>query len=119
VSRGSRQRRLEAEERWPGLFQFLACYLHQDWTIEFSDPAQAIDAAISGSDIDAQIVLVREWGDWNASAGMNQDVRPSVNEGFGVEVHFERSIDARHFMNMVYDKLMVSIRGAKGKDWKA
>jgi hypothetical protein len=119
VSRGSRQRRVDTEKRWPGLFQFLACYLHQDWTVEFSDPAKAIDAAILGTDIDGQIMLVREWNDWNASTAISQDVRSSVNEGFGVEVYFEKSIDARHFMNMVYDKLMMSIRSAKGKDWKS
>ena len=117
MSRATRQRRLDAEERWPDLFRFLGCYLHQDWPEESGSPEAAIDLAIAEHDLQERQTVARQWWDWNAVEGSKFDPRSSVNDGLGVEVWFEKPEEARVFMNSVYDKLIVSIR-KEAKGWK-
>jgi hypothetical protein len=110
VSRKSRERRLEAEERWPNLFQFLAGYLHQDWPELSGAPDKAVDQAIADWDLAGRQRVLTEWRDWNNARGCRADVAAHVNEGLGVEVYFASELAARQFMNMVYEKLVVSVR---------
>jgi hypothetical protein len=41
-----------------------------------------------------------------------------MNDELGVDVFFETDLEARQFMNMVYDKLITSVRAETSKDWK-
>jgi len=118
MNRKSREVRLETEERWPTLYQFLAGYLHQDWGIDHGSPAGAVDAAIVDYPLSRRQQLLREWRIWNGDKGAAFDPRLAVNEGLGVNVHFEEPADARQFMNMVYEKLIASVRSETSKDWK-
>ena len=118
MSRSTRELRLEAEELWPALHQFLGCYLHQDWPDDHISPEGAIDAAISDNPVEILEAVTREWWDWNAKKGALFDPRSAINEGLGVEVVFESPLEARQFMNSVYDKLIISIRGERGEHWK-
>ena len=52
------------------------------------------------------------------TAGAKDDVRDLVNVGFGVNIFFKHQIDARHFMNMVYDKMIVSVREETSRNWQ-
>jgi len=118
MSRKSRERWLEAEERWPALQQFMGCYLHQDWPDDHGSPDNAIEAAIDENPLDVRKAVTRDWWNWNATLGAQYDPRAAINEGLGVEVVFESANEARKFMNSVYDKLVVSIRRETGEPWK-
>ena len=118
MSRKSREHRLKAEERWPSLYQFLAAYCHQDWPDFYDSPESAIDAAIAGRSLESQQVVLREWRDWNAKEGSRHDPRAAVNDGLGVNIMFYQPEDARQFMNMAYDKLIVSVRSEAEAKWK-
>lgn len=118
MSRKSYERRRGAEERWPTLYQFLAGYCHQDWSDFHGTPEGAIDAAIADYSLERQRTVLREWRDWNVAEGSHHDPRAAVNEGLGVNVMFYEPVDARDFMNMVYDKLIVSVRSETEAKWK-
>jgi hypothetical protein len=110
VSRKSRERRLEAEERWPTLSRFLGSYLHEDWPIHSGTPEKAVDEAVSVADFELRRRLLKEWRDWNNVRGCQSDIAVSINDGLGVNVYFEDEVDARSFMNSVYEKLIVAVR---------
>ncbi|MDC8753067.1 contact-dependent growth inhibition system immunity protein [Erythrobacter sp. sf7] len=118
MSRKTRDIRLEAEGRWPTLYQFLGAYCHQDWPEDYGTPEAAVDAAIADYLLPIRQQVLQEWRDWNSTRGAEYDPRSAVNDGFGVDVCFEKPSDARQFMNMVYDKLIVSVRNETSKDWK-
>jgi hypothetical protein len=117
VTRATRQRRLDAKQRWPDLFQLLGAYLHQDWPEESGTPEAAVALAIAEHSLEQRQTVARQWWDWNAVEGSKADPRPAINDGLGVEVWFDTPLEARQFMNAVYDKLIVSIRG-EVRDWK-
>lgn len=118
MSRKSYRLRGEAEERWPALYQFLACYCHEDWPELHGTLEGAIDAAIAGARLEGRKQVAREWWAWNANAGASEDLRAIVNRGLGVKRHFRQPIEARQFMDMVYDKLVLSIRAEAGPYWR-
>jgi CdiI immunity protein len=118
MSRKTREIRLEAEERWPTLYQFLGAYCHQDWPEEYGSPESAVDAAVSDYTLQMRQKALKEWREWNSTQGSDFDPRAAVNDGFGVCVYFKEPTDARQFMNMVYDKLIVSVRKETTQDWK-
>ncbi|MEO6359034.1 MAG: contact-dependent growth inhibition system immunity protein [Sphingomicrobium sp.] len=107
----------EHQERWPALCQFLGGYLHQDWPDVYGKPHLAIAAAVAEYPLSNRQQVAREWWNWNQSAGAVDDVRKQAYS-LGVCVSFNTPIDARHFMNSVYDRLVESIRIEVGRDWK-
>ncbi len=118
MSRKTRQLRIEAEERWPTLQQFLASYCHEDWPEFYGTPENALNVGIAEYPLKERQQFLREWRDWNMTAGAKDDVRDLVNVGFGVNIFFKHQIDARHFMNMVYDKMIVSVREETSRNWQ-
>lgn len=118
MSRKRYRLRAEIEERWPTLYQFLACYCHQDWTYHYGSFEEAIEAAISDYPLDARQRVLKEWRDCNVIAMTGDDIRSTLQDGFGVNVYFTTPIDARNFWNTVYDKLIVSVRDEVGERWK-
>jgi hypothetical protein len=86
MSRQSRQIRLEHEERWPRLYQFLAAYLHQDWPVMYRSQWAAVEHAIADYDL------------------------LGLKDGLGVNVRFDSEADARIFMNEIYERVIVQIR---------
>lgn len=117
MTRATRRRRLDAEERWPHLYKFLGAYLHQDWPEDSGTPEAAVDLAIAEHSLEERQAVARQWWNWNAIEGSKADPRPAINDGLGIEVWFETPLEARQFMNAVYDKIIVSIR-KEVKDWK-
>ena len=108
---------MDAQERWPDLYQFLAIYPHQDWPAKSGAREAAIAAVIADYDLGQRQSVVRQWCDWNAHEGSRFDPRAAVNDGFGVELSFAEPVEARIFMNEVYDMLIMSIRKEE-KGWK-
>ncbi len=41
-----------------------------------------------------------------------------MKDGLGISIAFGSALEARKFMNRVYDTLIVSIRSEVGKNWK-
>lgn len=113
----SHKLRREAEETWPNLKQFLESYLHQDFVIDDGTPEAAVDHAIAENSLERRKLVAKEWWDWNSRVGSKADPRRHVNDGLCVYVFFKKADDARHFMNMVYGKLIVSIR-RETRGWK-
>jgi hypothetical protein len=109
--------RKEAEDRWPSLKSFFQAYLHEDWPVDDGTPENAVDRAISETPLSTLKSVASEWWQWNSSAGSAPDPRRHINDGLGVNVHFKTPLDARQFMNLVYDKLIVAIRKDE-KGWK-
>jgi len=116
VSRATFERRRQAEERWPTLSQLLGAYFGQDVFFEFETLPQARKAAVAGFDIDDQKRAATEWLDWNSAIGSTERIRAHL-DAYGVELDFESELEARQFMNAIYDELIVSIRSHEG-NWK-
>ena len=116
MSRKTREIRLESEERWPTLRQVLCCNFDEDWDRLYGSPAGAVDAAIADYPLPVRQQALKEWRDWNADKGAQYDPRDAVNDGLGVNVLFNKPEEARQFMNLVYDKLIVSVRSETSKD---
>ena len=104
------QFRKEADKHWPALTSFLTCYLHQDWDLESATPEAAVDLAISDHHLESRQQVAREWRAWQRRYGTVADVRDIVIDGFGVNVWFKKPHEAGDFMQMVYEKLIASIK---------
>lgn len=118
MSRSRREQRLEAGKRWPLLSNLFAGYLHENYRAFHGSPEGAIDAAISELPLDYRQAILKEWRDWNTRRGWQEDVHNFMWYGFGVYYTFDSAAEARQFMNMVYEKLITSVRAETEKRWK-
>ncbi|MGQ2977571.1 MAG: contact-dependent growth inhibition system immunity protein [Sphingopyxis sp.] len=116
MGRARQERRKFAEEQWPLLSNLMACYFNQDFDIIHGSLTGAINAALHDGSLEHRRAVLKEWRDWNASEGAVNDIRPSLHDGFSVAIWFDEPIDARNFMNRIYDGLMERVR-AETRDY--
>lgn len=114
----TRERRAVAQERWPLLSQVLGGYFHQDYDVVDGSVEGALAKAMGDTTLDQKQMLLREWWNWNQAEGATDDIRRFLDHGFGIALHFETPVDARNFMNGIYDSFIRSVRQEAGKDWK-
>jgi hypothetical protein len=110
VSRRRRELGLLATERWPLLTNMMVCYFNQDFGLLYGSLGEAVAAAAADGSTDYRRSLLGEWRDWNSSQGAVNDIRPFLEYGFRVAVLFKTAVEARHFMNRIYDELLVSVK---------
>lgn len=108
MSRATLERRRRAKERWPELATLLGSYFSQDFEIIDGSLTGAIDAAARDGTPERRQVILEEWRNWHMSEGTVDDIRPFLSDGFGIEVYFETPLEARIFMNRIYDGLKSS-----------
>ena len=118
MSRKSRERWLEAEEKWPTLQQFIACLFHQDAHLISDSIDGLIKHGVGSWTLGQRQQVAREWWDWNQTAGAIDDIRQLLTDGLGVDWNLATPLDARKFMNAIYHAIIVSVRAEAGKDWK-
>lgn len=87
-------------------------YFNEDLDRMYGSLTGAIDAVLSNSTLEYKRDLLKEWRDWNASEGTVNDIRPFLYDGFSVNICFQEAIDARNFMNRIYDELMGRVKAA-------
>jgi hypothetical protein len=116
VSRQTREREIEARERWPTLLRFLQSYFGLGVFHRFETLPEAKRAAVYGQGLEGQKQLVREWVDWNTSVGARANL-PDYLDAYGVDLDFESDAEARQFMNSIYDELIAAIR-QREPGWK-
>jgi len=88
----------------------MACYFNQGFDILYGSFNGAITAAVRDGSLDHRRAVLREWRDWNLSEGGADDIRPSLDDSFSIDIWFKRPIDARNFMNRIYDGLIEGVR---------
>ena len=110
MSRRRRELALLAEERWPLLTNMMVCYFNEDYDLLHGSLDGAVAAAVTEGSTDYRRSLLREWRDWNSSQGAVNDIRPFLEYGFHVAVLFKTGLEARHFMNRIYDELLVRVK---------
>lgn len=116
MSRASRQKRLEPIHEWPALAELLSTYFGERFWMQFSAYGAARQAAVESLSHRERKQVATEWWRWNASAGAVNDVRAPIAH-LGVEPPFDSPLEARKFMNEIYDALIVAIR-SKEDGWK-
>jgi hypothetical protein len=99
-----------AEERWPLLANLMACHFNEDFDILYGSLEGALAAAARDGSLAHRQAILKEWRDWNAAEGTAHDIRPFLEDGFAVDLLFETTIDARNFMNRLYDELISGVR---------
>lgn len=110
MSRKTLERRRIAEERWPVLGNLLASYFSQDFGIIDGALSGAMEKATRDGSIEHRREVIEEWLAWNSTEGIVDDIRPFLKDGFDVEVFFGTSLEARTFMNRLYDGLKSGLR---------
>lgn len=118
MSRLERERRLEAEERWPLLARIFPCYLHEDYPIIHGSLEAAVDQLVADCGIEQRLAILKELRDWNSKRGWKADIHRFVWEGFRIYYTFDSALEAREFMNTFYDKLIIAVRSETGTRWK-
>jgi hypothetical protein len=104
-----------AEQRWPLLHNLMACHFNQDFDILFGSVEGAMKAATTGGSVEHRKAIIQEWHDWNASEGVNDDIRQFLYAGFGVAVRLRKPVDGRNFMNRVHEELVAAVRAETEK----
>jgi hypothetical protein len=99
-------------ERWPLLADLMVVHFNQDYDIMYGSLDGALAAAADAGPLEHRRAVLKEWRDWNASEGSVDDIRPLLGDGFFVDLFFKTALDARNFMNRVYDELL---RGVKAE----
>jgi hypothetical protein len=83
----------------------MSSHSNQDGSLEGAFAAAARDGSL-----EHRRAILKEWWDWNASAGAVDDIRPLFEDGLAVDLFFDEAIDARNFMNRLYDELLVRVK---------
>jgi hypothetical protein len=110
MSRQRLERRRAAEQRWPLLANLMACHFNEDFDVLYGSLEGALAAAAGDGPLEHRRAILKEWRDWNSTAGAVLDIRPLLKDAFAVAVRFRKPIDARNFMNRVYDELIGGVR---------
>src|SRR5687768_14700917 len=110
MSRRRRERRLLAEKHWPLLANLMVCHSNQDYDILHGSLEGAISAATRDGSLEHRRAVLKEWRDWNATEGAVDDIRPFLDDGFSVDLLFKSALEARNFMNHIYDELLASVK---------
>jgi hypothetical protein len=113
-----REQDLEARERWPKLSNLLSCYFHEHFRALYVSVDGAVDRAVSEHSLEYRQAILKEWRDWNATRGWKEDVHRFMLHGFHVYYTFDTPAEARGFMNMIYEKLIASVRAETEGKWK-
>jgi hypothetical protein len=110
MGRVRQERRKFAERQWPLLSNLMTLYFNEDFEHIHGSLTGAMDAALQDGSLEHRRDILKEWRDWNTSEGTVTDIRPSLYDGFSVAIWFDEPIDARNFMNRIYDGLMERVR---------
>ena len=110
MSRRRLERRRLANEKWPLLTNLMGCHFNQDYDIMYGSLDGALAAATQSGSLEHRRTVLKEWRDWNATEGAVDDIRPFLDDGFGVDLFFKTALGARHFMNHIYEQLLVGVR---------
>ena len=103
-----------ARERWPLLANLMGCHFNEDYAILYGSFDGALAAAAGSGSLEHRRAILKEWRDWNATSGRADDIRPLLENEFAVALFFKKPIDARNFMNRVYDELISRVRAETG-----
>jgi hypothetical protein len=88
----------------------MACYFNQDFDILYGSLEGAIAAASRDGSLEHRRAVLKERRDWQLVEGAVDDIRPSLDDSFTIDILFKRPIDARNLMNGLYDGLIEGVR---------
>ena len=88
----------------------MACYFNQDFDILYGSLEGAIAAASRDGSLDHRRAVIKEWRDWQLVEGAVDDIRPSLDDSFMIDIWFKQPIDARNLMNGLYEGLIEGVR---------
>lgn len=88
----------------------MSCHFNQNYELLYGSLDGALAAAARDGPLEHRRAILKEWWDWNASEGAVDDIRPFLLDGFAVDLVFESPLQARSFMNRVYDELIMRVR---------
>jgi hypothetical protein len=103
------ERREFVEQRWPRLFQLMACHFNQDLDIMYGSLEGAFATAVADGPLEHRRAILKELRDWKATEGEAEDIRRLLN-AFGVDLLFKAPQDARDFIDPVYDELLAGVK---------
>jgi hypothetical protein len=116
MGRQTRERRLEADDRWPSLCQFLERSFGNGVLRKFKTLTDARIAAVCSVELIEQKQMTSQWWDWNQCFGVRSSLVEFL-DGCRVDLDFASDVEARGFMNGIYDELIVAIRRHE-RGWK-
>ncbi|PZU45349.1 MAG: hypothetical protein DI568_13955 [Sphingomonas sp.] len=94
----------------------MACHFNQDYDVIYGSLEKAIVATTKSGPLEYRRSLLKEWRDWNMSEGAVEDIRLALDDSFAIDIYFSRPIDAKNFMNRIYDVLIESVRAETSRD---
>jgi hypothetical protein len=110
MSRRRLERHRLAGQRWPLLANLTGCYFNEDYGVLYGSLDDAMAIAARDGPLEHRRAILTEWRDWNATQGAVDDIRPFLEDGFSVALWFKAPIDARNFMNRLYDELLSGVK---------
>ena len=99
-----------ATERWPLLTNMMVCHFNEDFDLLHGSLGGAVAAAGADGSTDHRRSILREWREWNSTQGAVDDIRPLLEYGFRVAILFKTALEARQFMNRIYEELLVRVK---------
>ena len=105
-------RRTEAKKvrlKWQALASVLSTHFGERFWFTYSSIQEAREATLVGIDHKGLKQVVKEWWDWNATAGCVDDIRLPLAK-IGIEIPFDTAADARKFANSLYDMWIIRVR---------
>ena len=94
----------------------MGCFFNQDFDILYGSIDGAIAAAARDGSLDHRRAILKEWRDWNVSEGTADDIRPSLDDSFSIDIWFKRPSDALDLMNRLYEGLIEGVRAETRHD---
>jgi hypothetical protein len=98
-----------ADAQWPRLRNFLAGYFHEMRDELYGSIIDTLLVGVRESTLTDCQTILKEWRAWK-NHFEDQDVRPILYDGFGVNYQFNKPEEAWDFMNRVYDALLGRIQ---------
>ena len=92
------------------LANLIVCHFNEDFELLYGSLEGALAAAARDGSLEHRRAVLKEWRDWNGTEGAVHDIRPFLEDGFGVACAFKAPVDARNFMNSIYDGLIRGVR---------
>ncbi len=96
------------KEKYENLFQFLASYFHQDFSVEFEEPEDAVQQFIDDTNTETRKAVVYELHKLLAETGDNEMEDAAFELGCYFSPQRHRGISMRAWLEQVVDKIRQS-----------
>ncbi|WP_323800624.1 hypothetical protein [Parasphingorhabdus sp.] len=110
MSRRRRELRLEAEERWPTLFEGISWVWNEDQSVFYENEDSAIKSLATEHPLQWRQQFIKEWRECDVEWGHQSNFHVLLQDGLNMNRVLKDNVEGRQLWSKAYDTVIDSVR---------